>query len=179
MKSWSTVDQLVDRKSVSLINSWSTLLIYFNLLINCWLTCWHWHVDQVLINMLVLSAKKPNSACWSTVEQLYSTQHCWTTVDQHVEMSVKSCSVVDQLCYFWVIKLICWSTRWFWSWFMLINCWSTLLMVGAEVDQQLINMLNCESTCWSTVDQFGALSSLYSGPDAPCHCRCRAERQNG
>ena len=158
-ESWSTVDQLslfegVDGVWEMLINCWSTSMRRTNT--TCCTT-----VDQYVdyltkswstVDENVDFCDQINS--WSTVEQLLLTQHCWTTVDQHVEYPSQCWSTVDQQCYFWEVKLInCWSTCWFWSWFMLINCWSTLWPVMADVDQQLINMFNSESTCWSTVDQ--------------------------
>ena len=121
MKSWSTVDQLVDWKSILLINSWSTLLIYFNLLINCWLTCWPWHVDQLLINMLIPSAKNSNSTCWSTVDQLVDST--FNNVDQQL---------INMLNEFNLL-MNCWPTCWFHVQSIHIR----------KVDQLLINKLIC------------------------------------
>ena len=155
INSWSTfafrgcgwrmrnVDQLLinfhaENKHNMLYNSWSICWLFDEKLINCWWECWFLWPNQQLIN------------CWTTSFNSTLLNNSWSTC----WISVKCCPTVDQQCYFWEVKLInCWSTCWFWSWFMLINCWSTLWPVMADVDQQLINMFNSESTCWSTVDQ--------------------------
>ena len=148
-KCWSTADQLPGGKRNQHVEpQLSNMLICF------------WKVDQLLMRMLIFLAK-------STVDQLLINFIQLNIVDHQLNNMLKYVwkhwSTVDLQSYFEVTNLTNnWSTCCFSGWFMLINCWSTLLPVDNEVDHKLINMLNEESKCWSTVDQLEALSRVSS-----------------
>ena len=159
MKSCSTVDQLVGWKPI--------------MLINCWLACWPWHVDQLLIHMLIPSASNSNSTCWSAVAQFVGST--FNNVDQQLinmlnlafqlvsqqltNMSNFQCQLVDQQLIN-MLDLVeqeeenstCWSTITQHVDFgvrvdqLLINLLTSDWCVGAKVDQLLVNMLIAEES---------------------------------
>ena len=111
-------------------------------------------VDQLLINMLTA---KLNSTSWSTVDQHVDCGfqfnmliNCWSTCGVYNIMLINNSAKVDQLCQSNqhvdqlmnnIIQLsfhVCWSS---------VDQHVELIQ---QVDQQLINKLISNSTCWST-----------------------------
>jgi hypothetical protein len=145
------------------------------LLINMLILCQFQLFDDLLINMLMLTGLGTISTCWTTVgQQLVISFNMLVDIDQLLINFMVSIQLVDQL----LINKLNRGLSLVWKFNMLINWWSTFSVLNQHVDQLLINKLIFGSLRNQHVDQL-LINKLILGREASQEARHPASQKRG